>query len=291
MTFEQLKYLIEVYQQKSFSKAAEILHISRQSLSETIKKMEGELEVDLFYRSYQGLQATDAGHEVYKYALMVMREQLELKYSLKKYVKSSANNTVSFGMSEGIISFFSERLAIELQHTFPNIHFSFDVLDLEKNHDEYRKYDISLFFIFSHRSMVYINQPDPPYKCKLLRSYPIYVWISKNSPLASRNILTYEELKTKNMLLLEKYFHISPFSQEQSTPVKIKFSLLDYLQDQDSYVLDYPIASSKGLCDELFSKTDLVVKRNYDKKLFLECAYREENQSMLPFISSVVCNS
>ena len=47
-----MEYVIEVYRQQSFTKAADQLHIAQPSLSQQIKKLEEELDTPLFIRKY-----------------------------------------------------------------------------------------------------------------------------------------------------------------------------------------------------------------------------------------------
>jgi len=61
MDIRHLEYFVEVARQKSFSKAANITHVSQSAISKMIKDLETELGTSLFNRTSKYVQLTDAG--------------------------------------------------------------------------------------------------------------------------------------------------------------------------------------------------------------------------------------
>lgn len=51
MTLTQLRYIIIISEAGSLNKAAELLYITQPSLTNSLKELEDELGVELFYRS------------------------------------------------------------------------------------------------------------------------------------------------------------------------------------------------------------------------------------------------
>ena len=80
MNLKQLRYVLILAQERSFSKAAGSLNISQPSLSQYIKKIENELGVLLFDRSGGDVRITDAG-QVY---IEVGRKILDLEKQMGK---------------------------------------------------------------------------------------------------------------------------------------------------------------------------------------------------------------
>lgn len=87
MTFEQLQFYIEIYEQKSFSYASENLSISQSSLSKQIKSIEVELGILLFdTKNKRKFIITEAGHDFYHYAKKLIMQYDEMRSDMKRYL-------------------------------------------------------------------------------------------------------------------------------------------------------------------------------------------------------------
>ena len=64
--FNYANYIYEIYKEKSFSKAAKNLFISQPALSATVRKVEEELQIQLFDRSTSPLSLTLEGEAYIK---------------------------------------------------------------------------------------------------------------------------------------------------------------------------------------------------------------------------------
>ena len=64
MNVKHFEYLNIVSKEKSISKAAKLLEVSQPSLSQTIKKIEDELGLEIFDRSATPMKTTKAGDAV-----------------------------------------------------------------------------------------------------------------------------------------------------------------------------------------------------------------------------------
>ena len=86
MTFQQLKYFIEIVNCGSISKAAKNLFITQPSLSSAVKDLETETGIALFTRTPKGITLTVDGIEFLGYARQVVEQTslLEQRYLNKK---------------------------------------------------------------------------------------------------------------------------------------------------------------------------------------------------------------
>ncbi len=82
MNTKQLKYVIVLARHKNFSRAAEELKISQPSLSQYIKKIETQVNSELFVRAGQNVRLTDAGIEFVKIAERMLSLENEINNRL-----------------------------------------------------------------------------------------------------------------------------------------------------------------------------------------------------------------
>src|SRR5439155_21992618 len=73
----QLKYFLRVAELRSFSKAADALHVAQPAITRQIRLLEEELGVALFHRHSRGSEPTEAGRllEARAAALLRLAEQ------------------------------------------------------------------------------------------------------------------------------------------------------------------------------------------------------------------------
>lgn len=73
MELRHLRYVLAVGEERSFTRAAERLHVAQPSLSVQVKALEAELGVELFDRSRRTIQVTAAGEAMMDEARSILR--------------------------------------------------------------------------------------------------------------------------------------------------------------------------------------------------------------------------
>ena len=79
MRLEQLHYFAEIARCRSIRRASSLLFITQQSLSQSMKNLERELDVSLLRRSADGVFLTDEGKAFLSFAKSVLQEEAILK--------------------------------------------------------------------------------------------------------------------------------------------------------------------------------------------------------------------
>lgn len=82
MRIEQLTYFLEVAKTHSINKAAENLFVTQPGLSDSIKKMEGELGLKLLNRSKTGVSLTESGKIVVQHAYTILDAYQDMLHDL-----------------------------------------------------------------------------------------------------------------------------------------------------------------------------------------------------------------
>lgn len=120
MEFYELKYFSAIWENRSFSKAAAIMHISQPALSQCVQKLEMEIGVPLLNRSTRHLMLTEAGELVLDYGKRILDMKQNLDGAIKEIIHSD-----EVEIKVGISPFYSKHYlpsALKIiKERFPNI--------------------------------------------------------------------------------------------------------------------------------------------------------------------------
>ena len=108
MRIDQLEYLLEINRQSSMKSAAEILHMTPQALSATMKNLENELSVDIFHRSNKGISLTEDGKLISDFAELVVENYYHLLQRIDQNHQSP--NTLKGSLSLYVAPVFLESI-------------------------------------------------------------------------------------------------------------------------------------------------------------------------------------
>lgn len=115
--FKNKEYVLAVYSEGGFSKAAEKLFVSQPSLSASIKRIEEKVTAPLFDRSTTPVTLTEVGKEYVKYALDIEEKEKDFE----RYI-SDHSNLLTGGIRIGGSSFFSSFVLPKLISEFNKKH-------------------------------------------------------------------------------------------------------------------------------------------------------------------------
>ncbi len=119
MKLRQLRFLVAVYEERSFTAAARRAHATQSGLSMQIKELEERLGVRLFDRSSTGVTPTSAGEKLYKRATRILREVSAIQNDMEA-LSGEISGTVHAGMmptfARAVLAPVLERFARQYPH-------------------------------------------------------------------------------------------------------------------------------------------------------------------------------
>ena len=204
MTIQQLKYTITIANQGSFNKASEVLYISQPSLTGSIKELEKELGITIFYRSGKGVTLTNEGVEFLAYARELYGQ---FENVLERYGENG-NRKKMFSVSTQHYT-FAVKSFVELVKKLDTSEFEFAIRE-----EQTQKVIDDVINMNSEIGILYLSSFNMPVIGKLLRqnhlefheliSCEAYVYLWKGHPLANKERISFDELKDYPCLSFEQ---------------------------------------------------------------------------------------
>lgn len=143
MNFHRLKVFHSVARLRSFSRAAEELYTSQPNVSKHVRQLEAGLGASLFHRLGSGIELTDAGRAVYRYAQQVLDLTGEMQRTLAElaglergYLRLGASSTPGLYLLPEMMAAFGRR--------YPSLEVSLSISNSGRVVDELlaRKFDL-----------------------------------------------------------------------------------------------------------------------------------------------------
>src|SRR5215203_124657 len=119
MTLQQLEYFLAAVEHRSFSAAAAALHMAQPSLSEQIRRLEGELGAPLFVRARK-LELTEAGRLFQPEAERTLAAAQEARDSVRE-VRELEAGTATFGTFGNAPYYLLADLVSDFRKRYPHV--------------------------------------------------------------------------------------------------------------------------------------------------------------------------
>lgn len=273
MTLQQLRYAVCIAEEKSMNKAAQKLYITQPSLSGTIRDLEEELNMQLFYRSNRGVVVTPEGEEFLGYA----RQMVEQYRLLEERFVEDKTSKKKFSVSMQHYS-FAVQAFIEMAKEFGMDDYEFAV-------HETKTYEVieNVKIQKSELGILYLNEFNEKALQKIFRdneleflelfSCGIYVYLWRKHPLAAKQRISFEDLKeypclsfeqgqNSSFYLAEEVF--STYAYKQIIKADDRATMLNLMVGLKGYTL-----CSGILCDDLNGGEYLAIPLDTEDKMHI----------------------
>lgn len=204
MTLQQLRYVIAVAENGTVSGAAKSLFISQPSLTNAIRELEKELQINIFLRTNKGVVLSNEGSDFIGYARQIIEQAdlLEDKYiNYKKHKKKFSVSTQHYsfavnGFVDVIKEFGYDNYDFTLRET-QTYEILQDVSQL--------KCEVGILYLSSENEKVItkiMNENNLIFE-EIVRAKP-HIFISSKHPLANNNIISFKDLEKYPFLQFEQ---------------------------------------------------------------------------------------
>lgn len=197
MNLNQLEYFVCAAHHLNFTKAAKECYISQTAMTQQIQALERTLEVQLFIRDKHHMELTTAGKVYLKEAKAILKRSDEAMRLVRM-----ASTGMDGELSVGFISGFGQSDCYELlrgfHEAFPNIKLKFLRNTMSGLMEHLQKGECDIAFTVQPHQRVYENM-----NRQYIRSYPLYVVMSRNNSLAERKEIECKELKDQSFIIMQ----------------------------------------------------------------------------------------
>ena len=198
MEYKKISYFITVAETLSFTRAAERLFVSQQTITKQIAQLEEELGVKLLERTTRSVSLTPIGKLCYE-KFSVINAEIDDAVAQIKQATAQRAQQISVGFfssfsSDGIIRPIMDKL----RDTAPDVVFNVQMYDLYELQEKLFEGDIDICITTSNKWRMW---KDVTVKQRI--SEPFYIVLSSSHPLAKKSALTDEDLKSETFFRIK----------------------------------------------------------------------------------------
>lgn len=197
MNLNQLEYFISAAEHLNFTKAARECFISQTAMTQQIQALEKTLGVKLFVRDKHHMELTTAGSVYLKEARAILKRSDEAMRLARM-----ASQGMDGEMTIGFISGFGQSDCFELlrgfHEAFPDIKLKFQRNTMSGLMESLQRGECDVIFTVQPHQRNYENM-----NRQYIRSYPIFVAMSGNHPLAEKKELQCNELQGETFIIMQ----------------------------------------------------------------------------------------
>jgi len=195
MTFNELRYVVAVAQERNFRRAAEKSFISQPALSLAIQKLEQELDIKIFERGKNDVTVTPVGAEIVEQAHRAL-EEVERIRELARQGKDQLASTLRLGIIYSVGPYMLPELVPELKKLAPGM-----TLEIEENITA----NLEALLRNGKLDVIIIALPfgDAGILTRPLYDEPFEVVVDNHHRWAKRQSIKPQELAAEKVLLLD----------------------------------------------------------------------------------------
>lgn len=237
MTTKQMDYCIELARTQSFSRGSENMFVSQPTFSYQIKLLEEEVGFEIFVRNGKGATLTPAGKQFVTY-LSNMREDMKraIEQGQNYSAKYHDNITISMMVRQALY-FLPEAIRIYDEQA-PGVQIT-PVFQYDNGMDSFLKGESDIIFALKEHT----KQLAGTLTHELFDSH-IYLICDRDDPLASKNLITDEDIYGRTLMVGGG----SPAALRSIQAKLISSGKIEYFNSPDHDTTLVNVAAGRGIC-------------------------------------------
>ncbi|HEP6684370.1 TPA: LysR family transcriptional regulator [Streptococcus pyogenes] len=215
MRIQQLHYIIKIVECGSMNEAAKQLFITQPSLSNAVKDLEMEMGITIFNRNPKGITLTKDGVEFLSYARQIIEQTSLLEDRYKNHNTGRELFSVSSQHYAFVVNAFVsllKRTDMTRYELFLRETRTWEIIDDVKNF----RSEIGVLFINDYNRDVLTKLFDDNHltASPLFKAQP-HIFVSKSNPLATKSLLSTDDLRDFPYLSYDQGIHNSFYFSEE----------------------------------------------------------------------------
>ncbi|MET3288386.1 UNVERIFIED_CONTAM: DNA-binding transcriptional LysR family regulator [Brevibacillus sp. OAP136] len=198
MDIRELQYVMELARLRSFTKAAEALHITQPTLSKMIRNLEAELGLVLFSRIGKKIECTDAGRVVVAHAQTILDSFQSLTRELDD-LTTFTKGTIRIGLPPMVGASFFPTVMSQFRAKYPG-------LDIHMVEEGSKKLEAEIESGGLDMAVVQMPVNDELFDSHVLVKENLRLIVHPTHPLAQRDEVTLAELADESFVFFSKSF-------------------------------------------------------------------------------------
>lgn len=194
LTIRQLQIFDAVMRRQSFTRAADVLHLTQPAVSMQMRQLEEQIGVPLFDQVGKQIQPTDAGRELHRHAIIIAAKMQDLSAAMEEF------SDLRRGELDLVVASTANYFAPKLIAAFCRQHAKVQVRLQVSNQER-----ILDMLTTSNKDLAIMGQPpkDAELVAQAFLDNPLVVIAAPTHPLAAKNRIALKHLERETFITRE----------------------------------------------------------------------------------------
>lgn len=196
MDQRRLQCFIVLAEELNFRRAADRCHISQPGLSQLLRQLEDELQVQLFYRDRRNVSLTPAGELFRQEAYKLLLQMTDI-VDRARQIERGAIGELTIGATATALFVILPEITRRFAKALPKVALTIRSMTTADQERALRRGDIQV-------GLVHPPLEDTALVCRVISAIPFDVVLSDENPLSKKAVLTLKDLAQETFILFPR---------------------------------------------------------------------------------------